>query len=262
MSFFSLARFFQHHVLANLTFVLVLVMGLLSYHALPKEKDPTINFNWIQISTFLPGASPEDVEKRITQPLEEGIAKVSDIRFISSSSRESMSSILVRFEELDERLFDKRLADLRREIQQIENTRLPDEVESPLILELTSSSAFPTATLVLQGKSYDENLRFYSQELEKEMERLSYVQRVDSIGTSDPEMIVEIDLDKLSGLGLSPSTVAQTIQSQFKDTAAGSIDIKDQQWLIRVVGSSSDPAYLAQLPIQGIGSQVQLSADI
>jgi len=255
---FSLERFFQHHVLANLTFVLVLVMGFLSYQSMPKEKDPTINFNWIQISTFLPGGSPEDIEKRITEPLEEGIAKVSDIRFISSSSRESMSSILVRFEDLDERLFDKRLADLRREIQQIENTRLPDEAESPLILELTSSSAFPTATLVIQGKSYDENLRFYAQDLEKEMERLAYVQRVDSIGTSDPEIIVAIDMDRLTGLGLSPAMVAQTVQAQYKDTAAGSLDIQDQQWLIRIIGSSSDPGYLAKLPVQGIESQVLL----
>ncbi|MCU7940724.1 MAG: efflux RND transporter permease subunit [gamma proteobacterium symbiont of Bathyaustriella thionipta] len=81
-----LQRILQHHVLANLSFLLVLIMGFLSYTAMPKEKDPTINFNWIQISAVLPGASPEDIEKRITQPLEEGIAKVSDIRFISSST--------------------------------------------------------------------------------------------------------------------------------------------------------------------------------
>lgn len=251
-------QFLQHHVLANLTFILILVMGILSYLAMPKEKDPSINFNWIQINTVLVDASPEDIEKRITQPLEEGIAKVSDIRFISSSSRESMSSILVRFDDLDERVFDKRIADLRREIQHIENTRLPEEAESPLILELTSSSAFPTATLVLQGKAYDENLRFYAQELDKEMERLAFIERVDMLGSSDPEMIVEVDIERLTGLGLSPALVAQTIQSQFKDTAAGTMNIKDQQWLISVKGTSSDPEYLAKLPVQGIRHQVVL----
>jgi len=251
-------RFLQHHVLANLTFILILAMGLLSYMAMPKEKDPSINFNWIQISTILANASPEDIEKRITQPLEEGIAKVSDIRFISSSSKESMSSILVRFEDLDERVFDKRIADLRREIQHIENTRLPGEAESPLILELTSSSAFPTATLVLKGKAYDENLRFYARELDKEMERLSFIERVDMLGSSDPEMIVEVDIERLTGLGLSPSMVAQTIQLQFKDTAAGIMNIEDQQWLISVKGTSSDPEYLAKLPVQGIEHQVLL----
>ncbi|MCW8928678.1 MAG: efflux RND transporter permease subunit [Gammaproteobacteria bacterium] len=251
-------QFLQHHVLANLTFILILVMGFLSYTAMPKEKDPSMNFNWIQINTILMDASPEDIEKRITDPLEEGIAKVSDIRFISSSSRESMSSILVRFEDLDERAFDKRVADLRREIQHIENTRLPEESESPLILELTSSSAFPTATLVLQGQAYDENLRFYAQAFDKEMERLSYIERVDLLGSSDPELIVEVDLERLTGLGLSPAIVAQTIQAQFKDTAAGTMNIEDQQWLISVKGTSNDPEYLAKLPILGIEHQVLL----
>jgi len=254
----------QHHVLANLTFILVLVMGFLSYTAMPKEKDPTINFNWIQINAVLPGASPEDIEKRITQPLEEGIAKVSDIRFISSSSRESMASILVRFEDLEERIFDKRLSDLRREIQHIENTRLPDEAESPLILELTSSSAFPTATLVLQGQGNDENLRFFAAELDKEMERLSFVERVDLLGSSDPEMLVDINMERLTGLGLSPAIIAQTIQTQYKDVAAGVLNLQDQQWLISIKGSHSDPQYLADLPVQGLPYQVLLGdiADI
>jgi len=251
-------QFLQHHVLANLTFVLILVMGFLSYNAMPKEKDPSMNFNWIQINTVLINASSEDIEKRITQPLEEGISKVSDIRFISSSSRESMSSILVRFEDLEERVFDKRIADLRREIQHIENTRLPEESESPLILELTSSSAFPTATLVLQGQAFDENLRFYAQALDKEMERLSYIERVDLLGSSDPELIVEINIERLTGLGLSPAVVAETIQTQFRDTAAGTMNIEDQQWLISVKGTDSDPEYLAKLPLLGIEHQVVL----
>ena len=47
---------YRNHVLANLTFILVLVIGLLSYHQLPRQQDPTINFNWIVITTVLPGA--------------------------------------------------------------------------------------------------------------------------------------------------------------------------------------------------------------
>jgi len=101
-----LKKLLQHHVLANLTFVLVITMGILSFLQMPREKDPTINFNWIQITTIYPGASASDIEERITEPLEEGIASVSDIRFISSTSRESSSSILVRFEDISPTVFD------------------------------------------------------------------------------------------------------------------------------------------------------------
>jgi len=50
------SRFLTNHVFANLAFALVIVIGSLSYFIMPREKDPTINFNWIQVMTFLPGA--------------------------------------------------------------------------------------------------------------------------------------------------------------------------------------------------------------
>ena len=115
----------HNHVLANLTFVLVIIIGLLSYLSLPRQQDPTINFNWIVITTVLPGASALDVEKKVTDPIEDAVRKIQDINFMSSNSRESVSSILVRFQDIDERSFDKRVADLRREVQNAE-AELPD----------------------------------------------------------------------------------------------------------------------------------------
>ena len=112
-----LRRILENHVLANTTFVVVLVLGSLTYLQLPRAKDPEINFNWISILTALPGASAEDVEKRVMTPLEDAVQQVSDIRFVSSYSREGLSNILVRFNDISERTFDKRLNDLRREVQ-------------------------------------------------------------------------------------------------------------------------------------------------
>ena len=56
-----LQRLLNNHVLANLTFALVLVIGFIAYNMLPRQQDPTINFNWIAITTILPGASAQDV---------------------------------------------------------------------------------------------------------------------------------------------------------------------------------------------------------
>ena len=146
-----LERLLRNHVLANLVFVLVLVMGIAAYLLLPREQDPTINFNWIQITTVYPGASAEDIEKLVTDPLEDALAQISDIRFVSSTSRENLSSILVRFNELDDKTFDKRVTDLRREIQNKANDELPSEAEQPRIWEINSSNAFPSATVVVVG---------------------------------------------------------------------------------------------------------------
>ncbi|MGB5669831.1 MAG: efflux RND transporter permease subunit, partial [Sedimenticolaceae bacterium] len=73
-----------NHVLANLTFILVLVVGTLSYLSLPRQQDPTINFNWIIITTKLPGASAADIEKKVTDPLEDALRQIQDVKFMSS----------------------------------------------------------------------------------------------------------------------------------------------------------------------------------
>ena len=70
----------------------------------------------------------EDVEKRLTQPLEDAIKQVADIRFVLSSSRENVSSVLVRFRDIPERVFDKRVNDLRREIQNKARSELPHQI--------------------------------------------------------------------------------------------------------------------------------------
>ncbi|MCW8964531.1 MAG: efflux RND transporter permease subunit, partial [Gammaproteobacteria bacterium] len=166
------SRFLTNHVFANLAFALVIVIGSLSYFIMPREKDPTINFNWIQVMTFLPGASAGDVEKKITDPLEEAIRRVDDIRFVTSTSRESLSNILIRFDEISERDYERRVNDLRREVQAIEDTELPVEVETPILFEITTDNALPTATVLITGQSDDENLRQQANQIEKELERL------------------------------------------------------------------------------------------
>jgi multidrug efflux pump subunit AcrB len=255
-----LTRLLQHHVLANLTFVLVLVLGIAAYNMLPREKDPSINFNWIQITTVMPGASAEDVEKLLTTPLEDGVAKISDIRFISSTSRDSVSSVLVRFNDLDPGIFDKRLNDLRREVQNVENTELPEIASSPFIYEITTSSAFPTASLVLQGQANDEQLRLQGRLLGKELERLTGIDRVDSIGLRDPELKVVFDPARLSALGLTPGDLADTVSLYFRDISAGSVRMDNREVLLRLVGTGDSPGLLESLPIITAEGEVTLGS--
>jgi multidrug efflux pump subunit AcrB len=148
-------RFLNNHVFANLTFVLVLVIGFLAYGLLPRQQDPDMNFNWISIVTALPGATAEDVEKLITDPIEEALEKIPDVRFVMSTSQQSSSDILIRFEEMDDRTFDKRVSDLRREVSNKER-ELPPDAEDPFIIEITSSNGFPTATVVVVGEADDK----------------------------------------------------------------------------------------------------------
>ena len=254
-----LTRLFNNHVLANLTFVLVLVIGFLSYNLLPRQQDPTINFNWVVVTTVLPGASAEDIEKRVTDPLEDAIQNISDIKFASSNSREAVSSLLIRFEDIDDRTFDKRINDLRREIQNVED-ELPANAIDPVILEITSANAFPSVTVAVTSLDDDENLRIQARNVEEDLERLAGIDRVDPVGLDDPELQINFDPAVMQALSLSPTQLADTVAVWFQDISAGSVDVGGDSWLVRLVGRNADPDQVKQMPLIGQqGEEITLS---
>ncbi|MGD8572915.1 MAG: efflux RND transporter permease subunit, partial [Gammaproteobacteria bacterium] len=255
-----LRRLLENHVLANAAFVVVLVVGIMTYVQMPRSQDPEINFNWISIVTRLPGASAEDVEKLVTDPLEEAIQQVADIKFVSSTSRESLSNILIRFNDIGDRTFDKRVNDLRREVQSQTNAELPEEVDDPQIIEITTANSFPTATAVVTGNADDELLRRTALNVKKDIERIQGVDDVNTAALVEPELLVEFFPERLQANGISPAQLADTISAFFKDTAAGDLDIGNRQWLVRLIGTDSDPGYLARLPVIGTQGDVPVDA--
>ena len=253
-----LTRFYNNHVLANLTFFLVLMIGVLAYLALPRQQDPTVNFNWIAITTVLPGATAQDVELRVTNPLERAIQTLPDTRFVSSNSREGISSMLVRFDDIDQRTFDKHVSTIRREIQNAE-ADLPAEASEPQILEITSSNAFPSVMLAITGVSNDENLRSQAASIRKDLERLNGVERVDPVALADPELQVQLNLTELQALGITPTQASDSVALWFKDVSAGSVSVGQQSWLVRLQGRSESPSAIQQIPVLGMGEDVRLS---
>lgn len=251
-------RLIDNHPLANIAFVLVLLGGLATYLTLPRAQDPEISFNWVTVVTTLPGASAEDVEREITAPLEDAIKQVKDIRYVSSSSRETTSSILVRFNELSEREFDKRINDLRREVQNKASAELPLEANDPQVVEITTSNGFPTAILALVGSGGGETLRKAAFATKKDLERLRGVDQVIAAGYDEAELHVDFDAARLAARGLSPSRVADGVAGWFRNSLAGRVRVQDREWLVRLEGKTPDPQVLAQAAIVTPAGRVAL----
>lgn len=249
----------KNQALTNLTFVLVLFLGALAYIQLPREQDPSIDFNWVIIATKLPGASAEEVEREVTEPLEEAIARVSDVRHVSSNSRQDISSILVRFADLDDDRFATRLTDLRREIQN-KSEELPDAAHQPDMVEINTGNAFPTALVLVTGHADDEGLRRQARIVKEDIKRLPGVDRADSAGENDPELQVLFYPERLVGLGIQPTDLSDTVSAYFRNLAAGSVHVGDKKWQVQLEGAVSDPEYLANLPIITAQGEVPLDS--
>jgi multidrug efflux pump subunit AcrB len=256
------ARFITNHPLANVSFVVILLLGMLGYMNMPREQDPEINFNWLVVNTVLPGASAEDIEKKVTDPLEEAIRTLADIRFVSSTSRDNSSIILVRFREISERQFDKRVTDLRRLVQSKYNSDLPGDAKEPDVQELTTSNGFPTAMVLLTGPANDERLRRTARQIKDDLERLPGVDRVLTTGQADPELRIEFAPAEAAARGLNAAQIADATRAWFRDTFAGRARVGENDWLVRVIGQQADADYLGSLSVHSssLGSPVPLSA--
>jgi len=249
--------------LANLLFLLVLVVGVASYLMMPRARDPEINFNWVNVWAVFPGASAEDVARKVTEPLEEAIRSVADIRFVVSSSREGLASILVRFHRIDQETFARRVEEIRREVLNKAND-LPEGVKTPKVMEITTSNGFPTAMIALYGPVGGEVMRSEAERLKRALERLPGVDRALVFGFREPELQIRFDPFLWAAAGLPATAVADQLRGWLRDLAAGRVAIASDEWLVRVSGERIDGETLAQLPVvvsgEGVPALVPLAA--
>ena len=122
-------------------------------------------------------------------------------------------------------------------------------MNDPLIFEVTSSNAFPSAIVLIHGAANDENLREKARTVERDLARIKGVDRVQPTALYEPELQIRFDVDKLQVLAISPLDITDTIRMFYQDISAGSVNIAAERWLVRVDGTSVDPSVIAQLPI-------------
>jgi len=259
-----LNRLYDNHVLANLAYLLVLILGALAYPQLPREKAPDANFNIVDISVALPGASAEDVERLLVAPIERVLhSKIKDIDHVNSNAQSGQADILVIFKDIKRALYERRVLELRRELQALAQSDLPREAQLPDIYEVNSRDPDWFKVLVY-GPGEDENFRRQARQVQRDLQRLPGVLRVDSKGLEDPELHVVFYPERLVGLGIDPGALADTVKAYFRDIAAGTVKVNGREWLVRVTGTDDASANLADLPVMAAKGMVKLGelADI
>ena len=259
-----LNRLYDNHVLANLAYLLVLILGALAYGQLPREKAPDARFNIVEISIALPGASAEDVERLLVDPIERSLrAKIKDIDHVYSNAQSGAATVTVVFKDIKRPLYERRVLELRRELQALAQSELPREAQLPDIYEMNSRDPDWFKVLVY-GPGEDENFRRQARQVQLDLQRLPGVLRADSKGLEDPELHVVFHPERLAGLGIDSGALADTVKAYFRDIAAGTVKVDGREWLVRVTGTDNAVANLAALPVLAAKGTVKLGelADI
>lgn len=258
-----LNRLYDNHVLANLAYLLVVILGTLAFLQLPKEKAPDDHQHIIEISLLLPGASAEDVERLLVDPVERMLhAKIKDINHVYSNAQSGMTIVNVLFKDITQALYERRVQELRRELQALTQTQLPKDTVQD-VFEVNNMNPDWYKVLVY-GPGDDDNFRRQARQVKQDLKHLPGVLVVDTKGLEDPELHIVFHPERLAGLGIDPAALADTVKAYFRDISAGTTKVDGREWLVRVNGTDNAIANLAALPIIAAKGTVRLGelADI
>ena len=187
-------------------------IGVLSVVGMQRDQFPTVDFEVLSVTTAYPGASPEDVEKSVTNVIEEELLSVSGIKEITSSSREGISSIIVTLE-ADLKDVTTTKNDVRNAVNRVK--AFPEEVtDLPQVVDFNVTE-FPVVTINIDSTSGNFNqARQITDELEVAISRIKGVASVDNPSYLDSEIQIKVNPDKLAKYEMSINEVISAISSR------------------------------------------------
>jgi len=248
-------------VLANLLMIIIILFGGYAWINLPRELTPEIALQSATVTTLYPGASPEEVEKLVSAPIEDAIEEnVNKINLMLSNSSEGRSIISVDFEEMSDREFDKELENLRTAVEQVND--LPEEIlEDPQVIELDVSSGFPMLTIVVGGDIAESQMRDIAENLKDEILDIKNVASVRIAGLRDREIWIEVDPDRLKAYQLSIAGVITALGTSNLNLPAGTMELGNTEFMVRTMGEFSNPDTIGGtiIAVQPTGTPLRLS---
>ncbi len=236
----------KNSLLIHLISAFVILAGIISLFQLHREVLPDIPFNVITIRTVYPGATPEDVEKLVTIPLEKEIKVVSGIKEMASSSDEGLSVIDIKLEP-DLKDTTKAYAEIRQAVGRYKD--LPEEAEEPQVTEINSKE-IPLLGIAISGEVSEQQKRKYAQSLEDQLLEIPGVANVQRFGWRDREFQVELNPAKLQEYYVSMDEVVAALRARNVTIPAGKIILADNEFYIRSNSEFRTPQEMEEVVIR------------
>lgn len=225
--------FFIDSPLTPLFIIASLLLGSLAIVLLPREEEPQIVVPMIDIFVGMPGSSAQEVEQRITTPLEKLVAELPGVEYVYSTSSPNHSMTIVRFlvgwneEDAIVQLYQKLYANL---------DRIPAGATQPL-LKPRRIDDVPVLALTFHGKdqhAYD--LRRVATRVDTVIKQVADVSETTLIGGQRRQVRVELDADRLTAYGLDPARVLGILKAANSQAPAGSFPAADREILVETGG--------------------------
>ena len=231
-------------LITNLGLVLIMLLGVLSWYAMPQEMFPVVDLDMARVTTVFEGASPEEVERQVTLTIEDEFDGMSDLDVMTSTSSEGLSTVTLKLKPGTNS--EQFMRDLRTRLDQI--TDLPEEAEEP---ELTRLEArFPVISMSLYGNAARAYLYQTGDDVKRRLQQLPGVASVGIAGDREWEIWVEVDPHVLAARSVSLQQVIAAVRDNLRDLPGGSLKSREGDILLRGKGVAPDPQLLKQVVVR------------
>ena len=232
--------------------VVILYLGISAFFSMPRENFPEIRETKIYISSLFPGNTAEDIEKLITDPLEDKLKTVSNVIEITSTSQEDYSMVIVEFDEnitVDEAK-QKVKDEVDSETSSEDWPTFNGAKVEPNVFELSMSEEMPILNINISGDYPVQRLKEFGEYLQDEIEDLPEIKKVDIRGAQEKEVEVAVDIYKMMAAQVSFSDVINAISNGNMTMSAGNLVTSGQRRTIRIVGEVDAPSQLENFVVK------------
>lgn len=243
--------FAQHRVAANLLMILMTLAGIWAIRAMPTQLDPPAAFPMVFIEVSWPGASAEDVETLVTNPIEQAVRNVNGLRELTSRTRNG--SVFVRADFAHDADMTLALDQVKQRVANIRN--LPPDIEPPVVRRYIDLE--PIAVVQVTGPGDVSDLVPLVRGFERELLARG-IEDVQYDGLPSEEIALLVGGQRLSELGLTLDELAAEVARVSRDVPAGLVGSGQGGRQLRSLDQQRDPYGFERLAIQSADQIVRL----
>lgn len=240
-------------------FIGVVIFGIYSYLQLPVDYFPKMDPPIISVFTFYQGANAEDVEQNITRKLEDGFGSLTNLKKISSSSKDNTSVVTLEFEWGTN--LDEATNEIRNAVGMAERN-LPDGVESPTIFKMSTSMIPVIMFSVTSDESYEGIKDILDNKLIQPLNRIEGVGNIIQIGSPVRAIMVDVDPRKLDAYNLTVEQIGGILAANNLNLPSGSLEMGKSDLPLRLQGEFENSNVVKNIVVSNVNGKTVYLRDI
>jgi len=240
-------------------FAMLVALGLSSWFAIPRAEDPTFPVPIYSVVAIYPGASPDDVEQLVVEPIEEKLGELDDLKDLKTTVRDGLAVVRAEFETSVDA--DRKYDEVVREINALRGS-LPADLRSVEVRKTTSADVnIVQIALVSEIASY-HTLDQLAKRLEDRIEAVPGVRGAERWGAPEREIRVSLDLGRLGQIGIPVSRVLAAIGSDNANIPGGSVDVGARRFNVKSGADYETPDEVRATVIGAADGQIVRVSDV